>query len=205
MVIVRSELWRDYPLPAGLAILNVDVAKGTRNALEYLLEQQHTRVALIDGPAASSSQSEQRQVYEQVLQERSLDYHYVIEAHDSRHDLESGYRACRKLLGALGPERPTAILALNDGLAIGAMRAIADSDLSVPGDISVMGFEDWEIAEFTEPRLSSVSVARAEVATVAMRALISLLQKERTVGALPLLPTKLIIRDSSGTAPRSRD
>jgi DNA-binding LacI/PurR family transcriptional regulator len=201
ILVVNTELWSEYTPPAGLVVLNIDVAKGARDAMHYLFDQRHTRIAYIDGSVGSRSNDEQRQAYEELMQERSLEYRYVVEAHDARHDFESGYRACRKLLGAPDAERPTAILAYNDGVAIGAMRAIADSDLSIPGDMSVVGFEDWEIAEFTEPRLSSVSVPRAQLATLAMRTIISLVQKDRGAASPPLLPTKLVIRDSSGLAP----
>jgi DNA-binding LacI/PurR family transcriptional regulator len=200
IIVINSWLWESHNPPAGAVVLNWDIEHGARAAMQYLFEEQHTRIAFIDSAVSARSNHTPRNVYELMMVERSLEYQYVVEAHDPLHDYESGYRAGRRLMGAPKGEQPTAILACNDGVALGAMRAVVDCEYSVPDYVSVIGFEDWDVSDFSIPRLTTVGMSRANLATTAIRLLIGIAQRDRAAGPPPLIPTRLVIRDSSGQA-----
>ena len=89
---------------------------------------------------------------------------------------------------------PTAVLASNDLTAIGVMRAVRRGGLTVPGHISVVGFDDIRLAEFTEPPLTTVRLSRRELAESAFQALLPQARAEYRV------ETHLVIRESTGRA-----
>lgn len=100
--------------------------------------------------------------------------------------------------------RPTAIIASNDLTAIGAMRAIRQRGLRVPEDISVVGFDDIQMAEFTEPPLTTVRLLRTEVARLACDALMHSIATHGT-GVEFRMSTALVVRCSTAKAPATRD
>jgi LacI family transcriptional regulator len=113
------------------------------------------------------------------------------------HKVSGGVAAMNELLQLA--DRPTAVLASNDLMAIGMMSAIRKAGLSVPEDMSVVGFDDIWLTEFTEPPLTTVQFPRIQVAEQACRALMS------DLGMLPSeeklheyrVETHLIVREST--------
>jgi LacI family transcriptional regulator len=114
-------------------------------------------------------------------------------------DYAFGFDSCRRLLSPTG-RLPTAILAYNDLVAIGAIRAILDHGFMVPDDISVIGFDDLDLAQYSAPRLSTVSVSRRQMALQAIRMLIDTIESGQptTTEESLLLPAELILRESTG-------
>jgi LacI family transcriptional regulator len=110
---------------------------------------------------------------------------------------ESGHTAMQELL-ARGGERPTALLAGNDTIALGAMAAITDAGLSVPDDIAIVGFDDLPFAAQLRPALTTVRNPGVEQGRQAAQLLIRLLKGEPIAQRRIALPTELIIRDSCG-------
>jgi LacI family transcriptional regulator len=110
---------------------------------------------------------------------------------------ESGHAAMQELL-ARGGERPTALLAGNDTIALGAMAAITDAGLSVPDDIAIVGFDDLPFAAQLRPALTTVRNPGVEQGRQAAQLLIRLLKGEPIAQRRIALPTELIIRDSCG-------
>ena len=104
-----------------------------------------------------------------------------------------------ELLGLAG--RPTAVLCANDEMAFGAVQSLHRHGLSVPEDVSIVGFDDLNMAAFYNPPLTSVHIPRHEIGRRAAEALIQLLTG-RAVAREVILPTRLIIRES--TAPPRR-
>ena len=117
---------------------------------------------------------------------------------ESKAGLAGGYESMRKLLALARP--PTAVFTHNDVLAVGAMRAIADADLRVPEDISVVGYDDTASSSYLNPTLTTVKFPVAEMGRQAGQIILQLAQEEASVPTQTLLlPVELMIRAS--TAP----
>ena len=96
------------------------------------------------------------------------------------------------------PKRPTAVLASNDLTAIGALRAIYNAHLRIPEDISLVGFDDIYLSQFTQPALTTIRLSRTEVAEKAFNALTALINGKSQKGHEYHVETHLIIRSSTG-------
>jgi len=107
---------------------------------------------------------------------------------------ESGYAAMREILGS--PRRPTAVFAGNDVVAYGAMQAIRDAGLSIPGDLSVIGFDDDLLSRYLNPPLTTVTNPAPGLGAEAARLLISVLRSRPVPRFRTVLPTGLAVRDS---------
>ena len=116
---------------------------------------------------------------------------------------ENAYHASMRRLASSPGQRPTAIFATNDLLALGVMRAARDCGLLVPDDLAVIGFDDVEFAPFTSPALTSVHLPIEEMAAEAVAMLFDLVQRRVEVPVQKFFPTLLIVRESCGAARRS--
>lgn len=110
-------------------------------------------------------------------------------------NMEEGYRTVQPLLAQ--PDRPTAIMFINDEAAIGALRAIHEAGLRVPQDISVTGFDNIPASRFVTPTLTTVSMPMVEMGRVGVR---QLLQAHRTGHAESVVfKSELMVRESTGS------
>ena len=114
-------------------------------------------------------------------------------------DIEDGYQAAQRLLALA--ERPTAILAINDLLAIGILRAAADCRLSVPADLSLVGFDDIRIARYLTPRLTTAAKDAVRMGREALRLVLARLQDPARPLEVIKISTRFIVRESTGPAP----
>jgi len=109
-----------------------------------------------------------------------------------------------KAMAALlaGKTRPTAVMCSNDMTAIGVMRQSYAEKISIPGDLSVIGFDDIRLAEFILPPLTTVQMSQAELARLAFHALLSDVQRETPAphGTEYVIETRLILRESTAMA-----
>lgn len=133
--------------------------------------------------------------YLQVLKEHNLEYGKELTM-ESINTEESGYEAMRKLLES--SSIPTAVFVANDLDAIGAMKAAKEKGLKIPEDISFIGFDDIQLASYTEPTLTTVRQPIYEMGTTAISLLVRLIEGEEKEPLKVELPTRLIIRESSG-------
>jgi LacI family transcriptional regulator len=113
--------------------------------------------------------------------------------------IEDGYQTTFRLLER--PQRPTAIIAINDLLAVGAMRAIRDAGLRIPEDISLLGYDDIPMAKYLVPRLTTVSKDITSLGRTAVRLLLARIQQPDRPNHTEQHPTRLIIRESTGPSP----
>lgn len=125
---------------------------GVPLAMEHLLSLGHRDFAHIAGPPTWSAARNRRLAYEHLVRVEGLSSVGVVEADWSA---ASGYRAMRELLSR---GRPTAVVAANDQMALGAMLALSEAGLDVPGDVSVTGLDDAPDAAFFSPPLTTVRV-----------------------------------------------
>ncbi len=159
-------------------------------ATEHLVQLGHRRIAAIGGPPDFLCSRARVDGYRAALERSGLQVDdELVRYADFYH--EGGYREARSLLGLADP--PTAIFAGNDEQALGVIRAAHDAGLSVPEDLSVVGFDDLPVARWSSPPLTSVRQPLADMGRVAGRMLKDLiedrpLENQRVELATPLVP-----------------
>jgi LacI family transcriptional regulator len=173
---------------------------GSYEAVRYLLDRGHRRIACIRAPLDQAAARERFRGYVNALADEGIpfDEKLVVEGN---FQVDGGERAMSQLLDGKKNERPTAVFCLNDEMAIGAMKKIRQSGLNVPDQVSVVGFDDVDWAAHTFPPLTTVQVPKGELAGAAIKLL---LQRMKTPSALPykvLLPTALVERQSASRPP----
>lgn len=162
-VLVTTECSKlDFP---NLSSVSTDDIAAAECAVDYLIEQGHQKIGIISGDKSDYNTSGQR--YKGCL--RSFEKHklsFSAENHlvKARFAYDSAYRAMSHLL-AKAPDI-TAVFAMSDVMAIGAIRAILDADKNVPADISVIGFDGIDIANYYYPKLTTI---RQQYHTIALR------------------------------------
>ena len=175
----------------------IDNVAGAMSATRHLLSLGHTKLGLISGgPAAfpSSSPPERRAGFLGALDEAGARFD---PNHERVGDFSAlgGYEAMQALLDL--SHRPTAVFAMSDEMAMGAMRACTEAGLTVPGDVSVVGFDDVDWA-FTVG-LTTVRQDAAELGAVAARLMIERLEGETCDRRLVTVPTELVERSSTSS------
>jgi LacI family transcriptional regulator len=179
-------------------VSNVIVADydGARKATEHLLEQGYSRIAHLPGPKHLNISKERLHGYLDVLEEHNLkpEQGYMQECGGGKED---GYECTKKLLQLSNP--PDAIFANSDMVALGAIQAIKQFRLTIPDDIAIIGFSNWQFSELIEPQLSTVSQPGFEIGRVAMMLLLDELNSNDEIvqHKTEVLPAELIIRASS--------
>jgi DNA-binding LacI/PurR family transcriptional regulator len=176
-------------------VVDTDQALGARQATEHLLSLGHRQVWHIAGPETSFSAVHRAESWARTLHEAG-----IIPPEVRRGDwtCESGY-----LHGlALGQRQDvTAIFAANDEMALGAMRALHELGRDIPGDISVVGFDDMDVAASFWPPLTTVHQDFAAVGRLSIQKLLKKVSDASTVNHTTIVPTELVIRRSTA-APR---
>ena len=207
----------DQPLKEGVPLVSVDDEAAARTAAEHLLHLGHERFAIVsfalspDGREGIAHPDRQEQAAFRVSRMRLRGYRArledagllwsevpVYECPGSTKEL--GHRAAEALL--YSEQRPTAILALSDQLALGAIEWMTEQRISVPEDVSVVGFDDIPAAASAVPSLTTVHQDHAEKGIMAGQALVSQLREEDSPSA-GALATHLVVRGST-SPPRER-
>ena len=169
----------------------VDYEHGIEEALEYLTRLGHRQIAYIGGPPKLPSAQRRKQAFIDTALRLGLDPSRTI---DSDFTVKGAYSACGALLeqGA-----PTAIVAGNDLTAIGILHRAFDAELRVPEKLSVVGFDDILFAEYTQPALTTVTVARTEIGKAAFDALWTMMADPDLTGREFRVGTRLTVRQSA--------
>jgi LacI family transcriptional regulator len=181
----------------GVSNIRIDYARGIAQAVEHLRELGHRRIAFISGPANLRSAWERREAFLERLSGRDNSQPEELLIEEGNHKVDGGLQAMLRLLERR--PQPTAVLASNDLTAIGALRGIRQYGLRVPEDISVVGFDDIQMAEYTEPPLTTVRLQQSEVASLACNALLQLIRTPG-MGSELGVSTSLVIRASTAPA-----
>jgi DNA-binding LacI/PurR family transcriptional regulator len=176
---------------APLASVAVDNAAGARAATEYLLGLGHRVVHLVGGPETNLDGQERASGWRQALIGAGITPPAVIIGDWSS---RAGFAAGREL--AAMPE-VTAVLCLNDQMALGVLRAMSEAGRPVPGDVSVVGFDDIPEAEFFRPALTTVRQDFAELGRRALRLLVQKIGGAHADGPQQPVGTQLIVRASA--------
>jgi LacI family transcriptional regulator, galactose operon repressor len=184
------------PKRPGVGNIKIDYLKGIRQAVQHLAALRHEQIAFISGPLGLKSAKARRNAFEQAMSEIGLKIRKdgIVEAD---HTLEGGIRAAQTLLSL--PNRPTAIVCSNDMTALGVMHKCHEEGLSIPRDLSLIGFDDIKLAQFVLPPLTTVRMSQTELARLAFNALLTELESEEVSehGTEYVLETSLVLRDST--------
>ena len=184
---------RDVPNVDVDAVLT-DHQLGGFLATRHLLELGHTRIACIAGPSSITPSAERIIGYRNALEQAGLAYDENLVLRGDYH-AQSGLEITHAIL-QMKP-RPTAIFALNDLMALGALRAAAEAGCSVPGDLAIIGYDDLELAHFTNPPLTTIAQPKKEIGAQAVRLLIDRMSQKSSPPRRLVLPPELIIRRST--------
>jgi LacI family transcriptional regulator len=178
-----------------------DYRQGTREVLNYLLKLGHKRFAFINGVADMKVGLDRLEVYVQTLRNKKFsEAHRLVE--NCGFGIEDGYQAAYKILSK--KPRPTALIVINDLLAIGAIRAANDLGLRVPKGVSIASFDDLPISSYVVPRLTTVRRDNKAIGQALTNLLLERLKNPKRPPQRLELPTELMIRESTGPAPKKR-
>jgi DNA-binding LacI/PurR family transcriptional regulator len=187
VVVVDSSAHYDYP------IVDTDQAQGARLATEHLLDLGHATVWHLGGPPSSFAAARRLRSWQQTLTERGCPVPPVLVGDWSP---RSGYETGLEL--AANPD-VTAVFVANDHMALGLLRALHEKGRSIPGDLSVVGFDDTAESAHFWPPLTTVRQSFAEVGRRSVDALIREIQAGEHHHDPVAVPTELVVRNS--TAP----
>jgi LacI family transcriptional regulator len=189
------------PDARGIINIRINYQNGIRQAVQHLAALRHNRIAFVSGPLHLKSAVARQEAFKASMKEIGLNPDLIMVGD---HHMEGGMRALVELNALSSP--PTAVLCSNDMTAIGVMRQAYDGNIRIPDDLSVVGFDDIRLAEFTIPPLTTVQMSQKGLARIAFQALLQEAQRstpspERIEYELN---TSLILRRSSALAPSSR-
>ena len=176
------------------AVIHIDYQQGIHEALRHLLALNHRRIAFITGPLQLASARTRQAAFISGLKAAGIIAPREMIEHGD-HRIEGGAAAMGNLLRL--PERPTAVMASNDLMAIGALATIHEAGLRVPDDISLVGFDDIAFARLTQPPLTTVALSREQLAVSALTAIERLLDGDSSPREEYEVATTLVVRGST--------
>ncbi|OCI90907.1 transcriptional regulator [Agrobacterium sp. 13-626] len=178
----------------------VDHEKGGRMMAEHLLELGHKRIAVVGAPAHSQPIRRRIAGITDALRNAGLEP-FAVEI-GSKHNFEETYRLASSVIGR--PERPTAIIGTTDIAAIGTIHAAHDAGLSIPEDISIIGFDDIPSAAFVLPRLTTVAQPIRELGRSAVARLHRLMSGNQAIADQDVPPLRLVMRETTAPVAKCR-
>lgn len=184
-----------------LSHVDLENVAGGEDATRHLIDLGHRRIAALSGPRETQETRDRLAGYARALHEAGLPApaSYVAEGDYSE---RSGYEAMQRLLAL--PSPPTAVFCLNDTMAVGALLSAADAGLDVPGDLSVVGYDDLPVAAYTRPPLTTMRQPIRDMGACAAACLIDRAEGAPTDAPLRrILTAELVVRRSSGPPPHA--
>jgi DNA-binding LacI/PurR family transcriptional regulator len=184
------------PVRGHVSKLRIDYFSGMKQIVEYLYKCGHRRIAFVAGRPKLKSNVARLQAYEKCMLDLGLKPGPVMPG-DLRFE---GGLAAGLAIAKLSP-RPTAVMAVNDLTAVGVIKGLLKGGLRVPEDISVTGFDNTRLAEYSNPSITTVDVHRDMLGQMAADALHELSASPNPQGREYQIPAELILGESSGPAP----
>jgi LacI family transcriptional regulator len=185
-------------VPKGDAIdsLTIQNCRGAREMVTHLISRGHRRIAIIKGAERNYDAAERLRGYRLALKEAGIERDSSLEL-DGDFTEAAGYSAAKRVLEM--NDRPTAIFAANDSMAIGALSALKEAGVGIPDEMAVAGFDDIPLARYMDPPLSSVHVPICELGARAVDLLLhGITHKNDHARRRERVSTKLVIRRSTG-------
>jgi LacI family transcriptional regulator len=184
---------RDFP-GLELDVVLTDNLRGGYLATQHLISQGHKRIGCIAGPSGINPSSQRITGFKQAMQEANLIVDPKIMLSGDFHPM-SGWEAGRALLTQQNP--PTAIFACNDLMAMGVLRTATEMGLRVPDDLALVGYDDIELASYTNPPLTTIKQPKVEMGLTTLNFLLSRIKDKQSAPQRTLLPVSLVVRGSS--------
>ncbi|WP_411679178.1 LacI family DNA-binding transcriptional regulator [Clostridium thailandense] len=179
----------------GSSLINIlsDDKEGAFKAAKHLIENGHRDIALIEGKEGFKSAIHRKEGFLKALIENKIPVNseYMVKG---KYSMESGYRAMKELLTL--KNAPTAVFCSNDDMAIGAIKAAFEDGLSVPKDISIVGFDNIGFSEYATPALTTIKRPMEEISIIGGKKLIDLINNGKQDGEKIYIKTELVVRDS---------
>jgi LacI family transcriptional regulator len=189
---VFIDAYYDY-LP--FCFFDMNNSNAVNSIVQTLYKAGHRRIGLVQGSPLSPNFSLREQAFYQALARLGLKF-----AEGDRLSVGSRFEEARadmrRALAARDGDLPSALFCVNDVVALGTMRALAEEGISVPGRMSVIGFDDLEASAMASPPLSTVRVPKREIAKLALRSLVETIEGGRKSAEKTLVSGALIMRDS---------
>jgi DNA-binding LacI/PurR family transcriptional regulator len=181
------------PLPC----VDIDGGLGIEMAVRHLLDLGHRHIAALGWPETSRVGNNRMEGYQRALEKAGCEFHSELVLRGEGR-VAFGYHSAHRLLDLPGERRPSAIVAFNDSMAIGAMHAAHERGLRIGIDLAITGFDDSAAGQYAIPPLTSVHQPFWEAGQHVIRSLLAALEsgqppEPRTV----LLPPRLVVRESS--------
>ncbi len=187
-----------YRVGPGLSDIAVDFQGGMAKVADHLHALGHGHVGYIGGnPGPLTSRIRMESFLNSAIKLGMASREGWIE--EGNYRIDGGAAAMARILSQ--PEIPTAVVAANDLMAIGALRAIYEKGLRIPQDISIVGCDDIEMSDIVYPPLTTLRISRVEYARMLFEALQKTEEDASQTGLQFALPTQLIVRKSTGPAP----
>jgi DNA-binding LacI/PurR family transcriptional regulator len=185
-------------LPNSSARPIIDNVGGAIAAVNHLLQHGRTSIADIGGSEPSIPARLRKQGYEEALKCAGVEPNPL-------HVSYSGWRfedACKTALNLMQqPDRPNAILAASDLIAIGALSAVREMGLKVPDDVSIIGFDDIDMSQEVRPSLTTIRIDKSALGKTAFDLLFQRISGQRDLPLRVTVPTTLIVRETVGKTP----
>jgi DNA-binding LacI/PurR family transcriptional regulator len=191
-----------FPRVAGVNALQIDNLHGGRIAGEYLFTQGHVNVAMLVPRDAAPSIEQRLTGFRAAFEQFELRFTRAANVVETEGlNFYAAHRATASLLAKKSPV--TAIFCSNDEMAAGALRAAHEAGLKVPRDLSIIGFDDIVLSNYTDPPLTTIGVIKEHMGRRAMARLIELVEGVDQTVKVELAPVKLLVRGSTAR-PRSK-
>lgn len=188
VVLVNNRI-AGFDLPCVVA----DEASGVRQAVELLIGRGHRRIAMLAGRVTPYVIGERYRAFLECMKEHGLQVGPAdVKMCDA--NVDGATEAATELLSR--PDRPTAVFCANDVVAAGTFKAARRLGLHLPEDLAVVGFDDSSVCSMLEPELTSVNINTRRMGELCVERLTALLEGEKQVPRLTVVPTELIIRRS---------
>lgn len=186
------------PDRSGVSVLKVDYAHGIRQGVQHLAALGHRKIGFITGPMRLHSARSRSEAFIHALDECGIAARPEWQV-EGDHTLEGGIRSMEKILECAS--RPSAVMCSNDMTAIGVLHKAFRVGLRVPADLSVIGFDDIQMAKVTIPPLTSIHMSRVELAKAAVKALRAHIVEGGNPQREYKIDTHLVVRESTAYPP----
>jgi DNA-binding LacI/PurR family transcriptional regulator len=176
--------------------IRVNYRRGIERVVEYLHSLNHRRLAFVGHHAALGPISERERAFVETVSRYSPGTEWRSVA--SQDALEGGHQAAREILNS--GFQPTAMICVNDLMAVGVLRAVREHGLRVPEDISVTGFDNIKLSEFSYPALTTLHIPRERIGHLAFEMLVPESARGQAAGREIVIDPELVLRDSTALA-----
>ncbi|WP_254505672.1 catabolite control protein A [Bacillus altitudinis] len=202
---VHVEEFKRSPVPIVLAAsveeqaqtpsVNINYEQAIYDSVQLLVEKGHKQIAFVSGPMSEPINSMRKLAgYKRALEEAGIAFDEALVA-EGDYSYDSGIEALANLLEQ--SDKPTAVIAATDEMALGVIHGAQDRDVSIPEDLEVIGFDNTRLSLMVRPQLTTVVQPTYDIGAVAMRLLTKLMNKEQVEDQIVELPHRIEERQST--------